>query len=81
MFEANAYLNIILTISFLCSAPFLWRVCCVVGKLFIVIFFPPKFVTIEIEKDNGEIVNEVIDLNDGEALVEALLRSTGKPLK
>ena len=61
--------------------PFLWRFCCVVSKLFIVTFFPPKFITIEIEKDNGEVVEEVVCLEDGDALVEAILRSTGKVIK
>ena len=50
-------------------------------KIFIVKFFPPKFITIEIKKDNGEIVNEIVDFEDDEALVEALLRSTGKVIQ
>lgn len=81
MTESEAYLQLFTIIGLIMTAPFLWRIGFLVGKIFIVKFFPPKFITIEIKKDNGEIVNEIVDFEDDEALVEALLRSTGKVIQ
>lgn len=81
MTETEAYLQIFTIIGLIMLAPFLWRICFLVGKLFIVTFFPPKFITIEIKKANGDIASETISLEDDEALVDALLRSTGKVIK
>jgi hypothetical protein len=81
MTETEAYLQLFTIIGLIMSVPFLWRICFLAGKLFIVKFFPPKFIIIEIKKANGDVVNETISLEDDEALVDALLRSTGKAIK
>ena len=81
MTETEAYLQLFTIIGLIMSAPFLWRICFLVGKLFVVNFLPPKFITIEIKKANGEVVSEKVSLENEEALVDALLRSTGNIIK
>jgi len=81
MTETEAYLQLFTIIGLIMSAPFLWSICFSLGKLFVVNFLPPKFITIEIKKANGEVVNEKVSLENDEALVEALLRSTGKIIR
>ncbi|NQY07765.1 MAG: hypothetical protein HRT68_16600 [Flavobacteriaceae bacterium] len=78
MSETDAYLQLIAMSGLILSIPFFWRVCFSLGKLFIVKFFPPKYLTIEIENLNGEIKKKRVNINDNKALIEALLLSTGE---
>lgn len=81
MTETDAYLQLIAITGLIFSTPFIWRVCFSFGKLIITKFFPPKFITIEIELPNGTKKEKKVNIDDNEALVEALLLSTGKRIR
>jgi hypothetical protein len=78
MSEYDAYLSLIIMLGLLISLPFFYRVCFQLGKLFVVKFFPPKYITLEIKRLDGTTEKTNIALEDNDALVKALLASTGR---
>lgn len=78
MSEYDAYLSLIVMLGLLVSSPFFYRLCFFLGKLFIVNFFPPKHITLEIKMLDGKTVRTKVSLEDNDALVRALLNSTGR---
>ena len=78
MTDTDAYLQLIAMAGLIISTPFFCRVCFSLGQLFIVKFFPPKFLTIEVKYLDGKIENRKVNIHDNKALTEALLMSTGK---
>lgn len=81
MTETQAYLELLFMLGVVVLLPFFWRVCYLVGQLFITYLFPPKTITIEVKRANGQIVKQKINIADNEALVDALLHSTGKVVR
>jgi len=81
MTETEAYLELLFYLGVILSLPFFWRACYLFGRLFVTYVFPPKTITIEVKKTNGQTVKEKVIIADNEALVNALLQSTGKRIQ
>lgn len=80
MSEFEAYTNLVIMGGLVLSMPFFYRACYTLGKLIIVKFFPPKYVNIEIKKNNGTIELVKIKITDDKALTKALLQATGRKI-
>lgn len=80
MTEYEAYIQLIMMLGLVISMPFFYRACFLVGKLFILKFFPPKYLTIEVKHLDGSVELTKVKISDNEALVNALLHSTGRQL-
>ena len=78
MNDFDAYLELIILMGIVICTPFFWRACYTLGKLFIIKFFPPTTITLEIQKSDGEIELRKVDLSDYKELTKDLLLSTGK---
>jgi hypothetical protein len=80
MSNTQAYLELIFYLGLVLSLPFFFRVCILVGRLFSIYVFPPKSISIEIKRSDGRLIKKKINIADDEALVKAVLRSTGRVL-
>lgn len=80
MTEYEAYIQLIMMLGLVISMPFFYRVCFLIGKLFVLKFFPPKYLTVEVKRLDGSIELTKVKISDNEALVDALLHSTGRQL-
>tara|TARA_R110002050_G_scaffold158063_2_gene286858 strand:+ start:1778 stop:2023 length:246 start_codon:yes stop_codon:yes gene_type:complete len=80
MTEYEAYIKLIMMLGLVLSMPFFYRACFLFGKIIIVKFFPPKYLTVEVKKIDGTIELTKVNIDDNKALVNALLQSTGRPL-
>ncbi|WP_434927986.1 hypothetical protein [Shewanella sp. HL-SH2] len=80
MTEYEAYIKLIMMLGLVLSMPFFYRVCFLLGKIFILKFFPPKYLTIEVKRLDGSVELTKVKISDNEALVDALLHSTGRQL-
>lgn len=78
MTDYEAYIKLLMMLGLILSMPFFYRLCFLLGKLFIIKFFPPKFLTIEVEHIDGSIELKKVRIADNEALVDAILHSTGR---
>lgn len=80
MTEYEAYIQLIMMLGLVISMPFFYRVCFLIGKILILKFFPPKYLTIEVKRLDGSIELTKVNISDNEALVNALIHSTGRQL-
>ncbi len=78
MSEYEAYFQLIMMIGIVFSMPFFYRVCFLLGKFITLHFFPPKYLTVQIVKSEGDVQLTKVKIDDNKALVEALLQATEK---
>ncbi|WP_394493553.1 hypothetical protein [Shewanella sp. ENK2] len=79
MTENEAYIQLLIMLSLILSLPFFYRVCYTIGKIVMVKYFPPKYVNIEVVENNETTISKV-NIDDNKALIDALLKSTGRKL-
>jgi len=80
MTEFEAYTWLATVLGLILSMPFFYRTCILLGKIIALKFFPPKFLTVEVRRLDGTIEVVKVKIADNEALVDALLHSTGRKL-
>lgn len=81
MTETEAYLQIIAMVGLILLIPFFWRIGILLGKAIIIYGFTVKNITLEIEKSNGKVEKVKINVEDDDALIEAILNCSGKIIK
>ena len=78
MSEYEAYTQLIMMIGLVISVPFFIKTCLIIGKFLALYLFPPKYLTVEVTRVDGTVEVTKVKIDDNKALVEALLKSTGR---
>ena len=70
MTELEAYAQLTLILGSIMILPFIFRLFYVLGQLFVIKFFPPKYITLELKKASGEKVVQKIPADDAKKLIK-----------
>lgn len=74
MLGSAAHLQVVLILGTMFCVPFFWAVSRELTKLAIHKLFPPKAIVIKVKKLDGGIERISVEIDDSEALVNALLK-------
>lgn len=78
MTEVEAYLDLALYLGIIISLPFIFRVFKMLGKLAVIYFFPPKFITFEVKLKTGETITKKVEIKNNKELIETILNANGR---
>jgi hypothetical protein len=78
MTEIDAYMQLLFMAGVILSLPFVWHVFSALGKLFIINFFPPKYINIEIQDEQGKKHIRKVVIANNQELIDALSQATGR---
>jgi len=78
MTELQAHMQLLFMAGVILSLPFIWHIFSSLGKLFIIHVFPPKFIKIEVQDEQGERHIREVEIANNKELIDALSQATGK---